>query len=114
MCAILLPLDSIFMRCMTNQIDEKPFRLFRSIVIGCHHSRDALHAWIDVVINSQTTESHRDAHWVVNIELYALRLPFGMHHEPPNSHQFGNSARAFHLILRRDRGVLEEFRSSFP
>jgi len=88
MRGLLLPLDFIFTRYMSNQIGEKPFRFFRSIIIGCHRGRDVPHAWIDVVvINSQLIESHRNAHWVVNIELYALRLPLGVHHEPRYSHQ---------------------------
>ncbi len=88
MCAILLPFDFIVTGCMMNQIDQKPFGFVRSIVIGCHHSRDVLHTWIDIVmIDSQVIESHRNAQWVVNIELYALRLPFGVHDEPRYSHQ---------------------------
>src|SRR6266550_2461344 len=80
MRSVLLPFDFIVTGCMMNQIDQKPFGFVRSIVIGCHHSRDVLHTWIDMVmIDSQIIESHRDAHWVVDIELYALRLPFGAH-----------------------------------
>ena len=95
MRSVLLPFDFIVTGCMMNQIDQKPFGFVRSIVMGCHHSRDVLHTWIDMVmIDSQIIESHRDAHWVVDIELYALRLSFGAHAEPGIAAKFGNSASA--------------------
>jgi hypothetical protein len=46
--------------------------------------------WIDVmVIDSQITQSHRNANGVVDIEPYALRLFFGVHHNPRVATELG-------------------------